>query len=220
MATLYLYERLIAAAAAPIELPPDLELTVWDSPDRISDPGRGLHPEAVERLSNGQACAVARHGAEIVAYCWVTRAPVWVGEIRRILVPGPEDVYVYDAFTAPAWRGRKLFPALIHESLIWAGARGSRRALVFVLSRNRSSQRAVERAGFERFAAVSRLSRLGLERLWMRGRRAARAGLTLVVPEARPTSEPGPAGRGAQRQVPDALGERSGPGRRQGTTSP
>ena len=52
---------------------------------------------------------MARAGTDVVAYCWLTGAPVSVVEIDRLLIPGPDEVYFYDAFTSPAWRGRGLF---------------------------------------------------------------------------------------------------------------
>ena len=146
--TLWLYERQLDIPVTPGAIPAGVELSVWDSPAAAADAPPGWHPEAEQRLSDGQACAVARHGRDIVAYCWLTCAPAWAGEIDRFVVPGPADVYLYEAFTLPEWRGRALFPALLGRLVSFALARGRQRALIFVLASNRPSRRAIERAGF------------------------------------------------------------------------
>ncbi len=175
--TLRLYERRLEAPATPGAPPPGVELAVWDSP---TDAGWG-HPEAEQRLHAGQACAVARHGKDVVAYCWLACTPVRVDEIRQLVVPGPEDVYLYDAFTMPSWRGCGLFSALLRHLLVFARARARKRALIFVLASNRASRRAIERAGFEIFGRVSRVEICGLERLWFRGPRSRSAGVTVIT---------------------------------------
>lgn len=140
-------------------------------------------PQAAERLRDGQACAIAHHEGEVVAYCWLASTPVWVGEIGHAVVPGPEDVYLYDAFTMPGWRGRGLFPAMISRLLALARSQGRKRALIFVGAGNRASRRAIERAGFEIVHTVSRLDLCGLTRLWFRGPRSSR--ITFVRKGAR-----------------------------------
>ena len=193
VATLCLYERKLDAPISPGPLPPGAELSVSDSPAAAGGVGP-WHREAERRMREGQVCAVVRHGSEVIAYCWLTDQPEWVAEIGRLVVPRPHEVYLYDAFTAPAWRGRGLFQAMLMRLLAYARAQGRRRALIFVLNRNRASRRAIERTGFELFQAVSRVKVWGLKRLWFRGPRAGRQSVTLVVRDAmarRPREVPG-----------------------------
>jgi len=178
--TLRVYERRLDAPAPPAALPPGVELSVWDSPLATRGVAGAWPPEAEQRLRDGQVCAVARHAQEIVAYCWLASTPVRVAEIGQVVVPGREDVYLYDAFTVPAWRGRGLFSTVLGHLLAFAHARGRRRALIFALARNRASRRAIERAGFEITQTVSRVELCGLERLWVRGPRSRSARVTLV----------------------------------------
>lgn len=123
---------------------------------------------------------MALHGREVASYCWLTGAPTGVTEIDRLVVPGPDDVYLYDAFTEPRWRGRGLFSATIARLLAFARARGKRRALIFVLADNYASRKAIERTGFELFLAVSRVGWWRPSLLWVRGGRRARARVLLV----------------------------------------
>jgi RimJ/RimL family protein N-acetyltransferase len=180
VATLCLYERDIDAPIVPVTRPAGVELSVWDSPAQASG-AHSWYREAERRIREGQAVAVVRQGGDVVAYCWLTRAPEWVAEIGRRVVPGPDEVYLYDAFTVPEWRGRRLFPAMLGALVAYARTLGKRRALIFVLSGNRASRRAIERGGFELFLAVSRLRLVGFRMLWFRGPRAARQRVTLVA---------------------------------------
>jgi RimJ/RimL family protein N-acetyltransferase len=181
IATLCLYERALAGPIPPGRLPPGVALVLWDSPGAAAGAGPWQR-EAERRLREGQVCAAVRHGSEVIAYCSLTSRPEWVAEIGRLVVPGPGEVYIYDAFTSPAWRGRGLFQAMLKSLLEYARARGRRRALIFVLNRNRASRRAIEQAGFELFQAVSRVKVLGLRGLWFRGPRGGGGGVTLVRP--------------------------------------
>jgi GNAT superfamily N-acetyltransferase len=179
IATLNLYERClddpVPLAFAP--LPPGLEVEVHEP---AGDAPAPWHPEARARLAAGEACALVRSGDAVVAYCWSTTSPAPVEEIRRHVVPAGDEVYLYDAYTAPAWRGRRLFPAMLTVLLASARARGRRRALIFALAANRASTRAIEHAGFQRFLAISRVSIGGAGWLWVRGARSARAQMPLL----------------------------------------
>lgn len=178
LVTLRVYERRLDAPAPPSVVPPGVEVRVADQPLATGDVGAGWHPQAEERLRDGQACAIAHHETEVVAYCWLACTPVWVGEIGHAVVPGPEDVYIYDAYTMPGWRGRGLFSAMIAPLLALARSRRRKRALIFVDAGNRASRRAIERAGFEIVHTVSRVELWGLTHLWFRGPRSSH--VTLV----------------------------------------
>jgi len=181
VSTLCLYERQLDAPVAPGPLPPGVELAVWDSPPAEGDAGRPWHAEAERRIHEGQACVVARHGGDVMAYCWLTWRPEWVAEIDRFVVPGPDEAYLYEAFTQPTWRGRGLFSAMLFRLLAYARAQGRRRALIFVLTDNRASRRAIERTGFELFQTVSTIEVFALRRLWFHGPRTGRVRVRLVA---------------------------------------
>ena len=178
--TLRLYEYHLDKPASPGALPPGIKIEMWGAQAGADQDITRWHPEAAQRFAEGQVCAVAQAGADVVAYCWLTGAPVAVAESNRVLVPGPDEVYLYEAFTSPAWRGRGLFQALLLKLQQFANAQGRRRALIFVLADNVPSWRAIERAGFEMFQAVTKIEVLGLGFAWFRGSRSGRARVTLV----------------------------------------
>ena len=171
---LRVYERRLDAPAPPSVLPPGVEVRVADQPLAAATSGPGGIPMPRSGSATARSCAIAHHETEVVAYCWLASTPVWVGEIGHAVVPGPEDVYLYDAFTMPGWRGRGLFSAVISPLLALARSRGRSRALIFVGAGNRASRRAIERAGFEIVHTVSRVELWGLTRLWFSGPKSSR----------------------------------------------
>ena len=175
--TLRLYGQRIVGTTPPGNPPPDIELEVWESP---RDKDVSWHLDGLRRFRDGQVCAVARHDKEVAAYCWLAYTPIPVAEIDRVVVPAADEVYLYDAFTVPAWRGRGLFTLMLRHLLAYARSQGRRRALIFAEARNLPSCRAIERAGFEIFQTVVRLDVLGFTRQWSRGRPPQASRITLV----------------------------------------
>jgi GNAT superfamily N-acetyltransferase len=175
--TLRLYGQRLAAAAPPGDSPPEVDLEVWES---ARDRDVSWHLDGPRRFRDGQVCAVARHDKQIVAYCWLAYTPIPVAEIDRVVVPASDEVYLYDAFTHPGWRGRGLFTLMLRHLLAYARSQGRRRALIFAEARNLPSCRAIERAGFEIFQTVVRLDVLGFTRQWSRGRPPQASRITLI----------------------------------------
>lgn len=108
----------------------------------------------VDRFRRGEKCCAAYAGGEIVAYCWMAFGAVMVGEIQRLIKVGNDEVYLYDAYTAPKCRGYGLFSAILAETLQYLKYHGYRRALIFVLSDNTPSRKAISKAGFKQFSSV------------------------------------------------------------------
>ena len=114
VATLNLYERSLASSLpAALPLPDGVALMVQEGLAAGDLPEGLRHREAQARLAAGQACAAVHARGAIVAYCWSTTAPASVEEIRCHVVPREDEVYLYDAYTAPEWRGQRLFPAML-----------------------------------------------------------------------------------------------------------
>jgi GNAT superfamily N-acetyltransferase len=175
--TLRLYGQRLAGAAPPGAPPPDIALEVWESP---RDKDVSWHLDGPRRFRDGQACAVALHDKQVVAYCWLASTPIPVAEIDRVVVPAADEVYLYDAFTVPGWRGRGFFTLMLRHLLAHARSQGRRRALIFAEARNVPSCRAIERAGFAILQTVVRLDVLGFTRQWSRGRLPQASRITLV----------------------------------------
>lgn len=119
------------------------------------------------RFSRGELCCCALFKSEVVSHCWIAFERECVGEIEREVRLRDGEVYLFDAFTSPAHRGRELFPAVLSKSLDWAEAKGYSRALIFALSDNQASVRAITKAGFKLFQTVTWLNMLGRTLCWL-----------------------------------------------------
>ncbi len=98
------------------------------------------------RIADGKTCMALLHGERIVASVWTDCGPrVFIPEVESWLDLGLNAVYLYDASTAPAWRGRGLYPHLLGRA---AAAFADRRVLIAVSTRNLASRRGIEKAGF------------------------------------------------------------------------
>ncbi|GIX46565.1 MAG: hypothetical protein KatS3mg131_0776 [Candidatus Tectimicrobiota bacterium] len=132
------------------------------------------------RLERGEQFWTAQLQEKIVAYCWAAQRPVDIGEIRRVIHPRHGEVYLYDAFTFAAYRGRNLYPALLQHILQASRAQGLQRALIFVLSDNTASIRGVQKAGFREFQRVVYTRFLGIPWYRYRPRLPAEASVDLL----------------------------------------
>ena len=132
------------------------------------------------RLRRYEEFWTAQQDDKIVSYCWATREPVEIGEVRRLISPRSNEVYLYDAFTFPEYRGQNLYPALLQRILAHSRQQGLHRALIFVLSDNVPSIRGVLKAGFREFQRVTYCNILGFSRYVYRPRLQVAAGVDLL----------------------------------------
>ena len=183
--TLCLFEVDLKTAQLPVcEARLDIEYRVLDAAlwatqqktGHIMD--RHLFPG---RLNRGEAFWTAQVDDRIVSYCWATSEPVEIGEIRCIVQPRADEVYLYDAFTFEEHRGRNLYPAILHRSLVQSREAGLRRSLIFVMSDNIASIRGVEKAGFVEFQRVTYSTVLGFGRYTYQPRLSEADGVDLIT---------------------------------------
>ncbi len=132
------------------------------------------------RLARGEQFWTAQCDDKIIAYCWATDEPVEIGEVRRVISPRSSEIYLYDAFTFPEYRGQNLYPALLHHILVHSRQQGLPRALIFVLDDNVASIRGVQKAGFCEFQRVTYYNLLGFSRYVYRPRLQSAAGVDLL----------------------------------------
>ncbi len=89
----------------------------------------------------------------------------WVGEIDTRLRIHSGDIYFYDAFTYPAYRGMRVYPWLLTHAARYYGEHGYRTALIFTTAKNRASARAIRRAGFSCYQRIRFYDLWGLK-MW------------------------------------------------------
>ncbi len=183
--TLCLFEVELQTAVLPdCKARMDVEYLVLDAAAWATQPQTGHITDRhlfQARLDRSEEFWTAQHDTRIVSYCWATNAAVEIGEIRSIIQPRADEIYLYDAFTFTEYRGRNLYPALLQRILQHSREAGLRRALIFVLSDNIASIRGVEKAGFREFQRVTYNSLLGFNRYTYRPRLSAAAGVDLLA---------------------------------------
>ncbi len=144
--------------------------------------GGSLKAEALSRFEAGKRCYAAWAGDRIAAYGWVSYREEYVGEfnVRVRLLPG--EAYIWDCLTAPEYRQKGLYSALLVFILQELQSEGLCRAWIGADLDNVPSQRGIERAGFRRVADMVLERVLALRMVWIQGRPGVPEG---AVAEAR-----------------------------------
>jgi hypothetical protein len=157
--TLYMRSLEDAAAGVVAAVPVEIdELRADDVGDYLAfrpGPAAGF----LDRLRAPYACFAARHNGRIVAATWVATRGTRVDTLRRDFLPAPDEIYLFDSFTAAEHRGQHLFPAVFEVIAARYRARGRRWAVTLIAPYNRASSRSRERSGFRRVGTVRSLSR-------------------------------------------------------------
>jgi SAM-dependent methyltransferase/ribosomal protein S18 acetylase RimI-like enzyme len=98
---------------------------------------------AQQSLARGEKCFVARHDGRIAGTCWAATGRAWSGYLSTWVSLAPDEAYAYDAFTAPEFRGQRVFPALTREIRDFYRSRGLRRIIGFTVPENAASMSSV-----------------------------------------------------------------------------
>ena len=118
-------------------------------PDEL-DAYFALRPEADpddirHRLATGHICYTARSEGRLIHVCWITTGHAWIAYLDREIDLAPDDVYSYESFTAPEFRGSNIAAARSMYMQETLHAVGYRRAVAVVMPENRSAYGAVEK---------------------------------------------------------------------------
>ena|SRR5579859_1127723 len=103
----------------------------------------------LQRFAMGRHCYAARVAEQLVAYCWVTFDEECIGELGLSIRLKAGEAYIWDCATAPAYRGQRLYPALLKYILNALHAEGLHRVWIGTNSDNLASQIGVAAAGFQ-----------------------------------------------------------------------
>jgi hypothetical protein len=102
------------------------------------------------RLAAGQICFTARVAGRLVHVCWIATGRARIAYLAREIQLAPDEVYSYESFTAPEFRGSHVAPARGAYMQQTMRRSGYRRAVAVVVPENKPAYRAVEKAGFHR----------------------------------------------------------------------
>ena len=117
--------------------------------------------EVVRRLAEGHVPFLLRVGGRLAAYGWSASGPAHIGGLDLTFTVPPDERYLWDFVTLPAYRGRGLYPLLLQEIL----RRQMWEAEWFWIGRepdNLASGRGILKAGFRPAGRVWRLPDGGL----------------------------------------------------------
>jgi ribosomal protein S18 acetylase RimI-like enzyme len=112
---------------------------------------RELEPSTIRRrLEQGHQCFIVWREGEIVHAGWAATRQAWVDYLGCAFPLGPGDVYQYDSFTAPAFRGLDLAGARVAWMARFFRDAKARRLLAVVWPENTAAFRPLEKAGYRR----------------------------------------------------------------------
>ena len=160
------YRRLLllecSLGEAPPRLEPGLPLQIGVLKESGVDDHVAFRPELprarlLDRLSSAQECFVARHDGRIVSACWATKKTAWIDYLGCELALAAGEVYLFDAYTLPAYRGQGTAPALCLYQLSHFRGQGLRRAMRATFPENLPALRAHAKSGFRPYAVLRTL---------------------------------------------------------------
>lgn len=120
-----------------------------DEPPALSTLASRLDEATVAaRLAAGHVCFAVLAGDQPLSAVWARSDALWLPFLRRLAPLAPGEVYLYDSYTHASFRRQGLTTlrrAASHQAL---RERGFRRALAYVMARNRGGLAATLRAGY------------------------------------------------------------------------
>lgn len=127
-----------------------VELTMTDVDDCIAcNPGVTVEIYS-KRLQAGSRCYAVRMNNQIVTTSWVATNRVWIDFIRREMTLSKSEVYIYDSYTHPEYRGKRLQAVMLQQVLAQYRKAGYRQIGVIIAPENRSNIKSRTRSGFKR----------------------------------------------------------------------
>jgi SAM-dependent methyltransferase/GNAT superfamily N-acetyltransferase len=118
----------------------------------------GADPSDIRRrLAAGQLCFVARHEGRIIHARWATTRRAWIDYLACEIRLAPDEVYTFESFTDPSFRGQNVAPAQGMESLRYFRDAGYRRLLAAVVPENKPAFHPLEKLGYRRLGVIGYL---------------------------------------------------------------
>lgn len=103
-----------------------------------------------KRMKAGSRCYGVRMNNQIVTMSWVATDHVWIDFIRREMILNKAEIYIYDSYTQPEYRGRHLQGIMLKQVLAQYRKAGYRQIGVIIAPENRSNIKSRTRSGFKR----------------------------------------------------------------------
>lgn len=129
--------------------------------------------EVRRRFAAGSRCFVARVEGDIVAYGWVSQGMEQIGELERSLHMRPDEAYIWNCATLPAFRRQGLYTALLGYIVAVLREEGMRRLWIGTSLQNQPSLQGMAAAGFQPVIKVMYIRLLRVSHAWVMGEASA-----------------------------------------------
>ena len=106
--------------------------------------------EIRRRSDEGQWCFVAWHDRQIIHAAWAVPGRARIEYLSMEIMLAPDELYAYDVFTSPAFRGLGVSPTRMLEMMRYFRDHGYRRLIAAISPENRPAFRPGERVGWDR----------------------------------------------------------------------
>ena len=107
------------------------------------------------RLEQGHRCFTSWHGEKIIDAGWTATGTVAVPYLGRVLCLEPGDIYSYDAYTLPEYRGYGLYMARNSFTARTNQKEGFKRSVALVAPENYTAWLILTRSGLETIGEYS-----------------------------------------------------------------
>ena len=103
-----------------------------------------------QRFQGNRRCFGLKIAGQIVTYGWVTHGVECVGELERKFYLNPNEAYIWDCGTVPAWRKQGCYSTLLSHIIYQLQAEGVPRLWIGASRQNQPSIQGIAKAGFKR----------------------------------------------------------------------
>ena len=138
----------------------------------------------LQRFDNGRHCYIGRIEGTLVTYGWVTFDEEGIGELSLSIRLKAGEAYIWNCATLPAYRGQRLYPALLIHIIGELHHQGLHRVWIGTDTDNLPSQSGMALAGLQPIGDVVISRVLTMRRVWMRGRPGVPEQLVIDVRQA------------------------------------
>jgi GNAT superfamily N-acetyltransferase len=125
--------------------------------------------DVLQRFAAGKCCYTGNVEGVLATYGWVTFDEELIGELRLRIRLKPGEAYIWDCATLPAYRGLRLYPALLWHIINDLRAEGLRRIWIGADADNLPSQAGMVLCGFQPIVDIVQDCVLAIRMSWARG---------------------------------------------------
>ncbi len=124
----------------------------------------------VQRFQAGRQCFAGWIEGRIATYGWVTFDEENIGELGLSIRLRAGEAYIWNCATLPAYRGQRLYPALLTYMVNELHHQGLKRIWIGTDTDNLASQTGIVLAGFRPVGDMFISRDVTMRRIWLRGR--------------------------------------------------